>query len=76
MVDEMGALVGHYLDQTTKSSDDVFVDKFSSATGVSLPNCFSFGPFSHVVSGYNDISSPATSGSRFYRSNIVIYLVG
>ena len=71
LVDEMGALVGHYLDRTTKSSDDVLVDKFSSAMGISLPNCFSFGPFSHVVSGYDDISGLATSGSRFYRSNIV-----
>ena len=51
LVDEMGALVGHYLNRTTKSIDDVLVDKFSSAMSVNLPNCFSFGPLSHVVSG-------------------------
>ena len=71
LVDEMGALVGHYFDWTTKSSDDLLVDKFSSATCVNLPNCFSFGPLSHVVSGYNDISGLASFGSWLDRAYIV-----
>ena len=71
LVDEMCALVGHYLNRTTKSSDDVLLNEFGSATSIDLPNCSSFSPLSHVVSGYNDISGLATSGNKFYRSNIV-----
>ena len=71
LVNEMSALVSHYLNRATKSCDDVLVDKFSGATSIGLPNCFSFGPLGHVVSGYNDVSGMASSSSRLDRAYIV-----